>query len=146
MVIRVIDIRIIEWDMYDVTVVTPDGDTVRYKKIKKHGIMPDDTEIDSVFVGKTVEVCLDTISEIDGASSYMVQINETEELRKVDRIYLTYDADGELTTRGLGLDYDRKMYRYALKIFAGQERLIGFMPDLIRWLHNNDQSEEVLRL
>lgn len=146
MVIRVIDLRIIEWDMYDVTVMTADGDTVRYKKIKKNGIMPDDTEIDSVYVGKTIEVCLDTISEIDGASSYMVQINETDELTRVDRIYLTYDADGELTTRGLGADYDRKMYRYALEIFAGHEELIGYIPDLLRWLNDNDQSEEVLRL
>ena len=146
MVIRVIDIRIIEWDMYDVTAMTADGDTVRYKKIKKHGIMQDDTEIDSVYVGKTVEVCMDTICEVDGASSYMVQINETDELTRIDRIYLTYDADGELTTRGLGADYDIKMYRFALKIFAGQERLNGFIPDLIRWLHDHGETEEVLRL
>lgn len=146
MVIKVIDIRIIERDMYDVTVVTADGDTVRYNKIKKHGIMTDDTEIDSVYVGKTVEICMDTISEVDGASSYMVQINETDELTRIDRIYLTYDADGELTTRGIGDEYDKKMYRFALKICAGQERLIGFVPDLIRWLHENDRGEEVLRL
>lgn len=146
MVIRVIDIRIIEWDMYDVTVMTADGDQVQYKKIKKHGIMTDDTEIDSVYVGKTVEFCMDTICEVDSASSYMVQINETDELTRVDRIYLTYDADGELTTRGLGAEYDKKMYRFALKICAGHERLIGFVPDLIRWLHENDRGEEVLRL
>lgn len=140
------ELRVIEWNLYDVTAINEYGDTVRYKKIKKGGVLPDDTEIDSVYVGKTVEICMDTISEIDGAKSFMVQINQADELTRIDRIYLTYDADGNLTTRGLGAEYDRKMYRYAFETLAGQEEMIGYIPDLIRWLHDNDRREEGLRL
>lgn len=140
------DLRIIEWDMYDVTAINEYGDTVIYKKIKKGGVLSDDTEIDSVYVGKTVEICLDTISEIAGAKSYMVQINQADDLTRVDRIYLTYDADGNLTTRGLGAEYDLKMYRYAFERLAGQEEMVGYIPDLIRWLYDNDRREEGLRL
>ena len=133
MVIRVSDIEVMNYDIYNVTVITPDGKTVTYKNIRRYGYMPDDQFVSEQYIGKVVEIRIKNVKD----SLWFEGLNH---------LYLYYDGNGSLCGSCLGIDYDRKMYRYAMSICHENEKLLCFVPDLIRWLYENDRGEEVLRL
>lgn len=138
------EIDIEEYETYRVTVDTPYGKRVTYIDIKEGGQMPDDIVIDQELTGREVKIKIDKYNYDPAITpDGWMDLDGTEPLY---RIWLHYDADGNLKGGSLGDDYDRREYAAALDICTRYDQLLGYVPDLIRWLHDHGYPEEVLRL
>ena len=138
------DVQVRAYDRYDVDVINADGKRVTYKSIfhGAAGILPDDTLIEERKVGKTVWINVHHYNhDVDMDAEY------TPYPDACVRCTLYFDTEGNLVTHDMALKPAIAEYRHAFCICRQYPELLRFVPYLIRWLHDNDPTNEgALRL
>ena len=125
------DVWIREWDVWDVEVITDSGVHITRRDLPDPRGIPGDKLIGAEPSGHTVE-----ITYLPSNYSY----------RKV--YVLRYNNDGYLYDLPYISDYWISKYRDLMDLcYKYPDKLSGYLPDIIRFLHEYDTiGEEVMRL